>query len=307
MLNTAVPLVFGEVLFDVFNNRHAVLGGAPFNVAWHLQGFGFYPLFISRIGRDKNGEKIKHLMKRWNMSLDGVQLDSHHPTGIVSVQTRDGDHSFTIEENQAYDNIDSSGVVPVLKRKSISLIYHGSLALRNHTSQRTFETILQKANSPVFLDVNLRSPWWTHEILRKFLKTAHWVKCNRDELDVLAALTRGRKPDLSEKAKSVVEFFNLNSIIVTLGADGALILDNDGELSQSTPVPVKKIVDTVGAGDAFSAVSIMGILKSWNIKTILERALRFASRICEVRGATLNDRDYYFKLLKIWDEQDENA
>ena len=81
---TKRPLVFGEVLFDCFPDGAEVLGGAPFNVAWHLQGFGQEPLFVSRIGDDIRGNQIRAAMSDWGMSLSGLQLDTSHATRIAA-------------------------------------------------------------------------------------------------------------------------------------------------------------------------------------------------------------------------------
>lgn len=77
--------LFGEVLFDHFPDGKQVLGGAPFNVAWHLQALGQAPLFISRVGTDPEGEQIRRSMDDWGMDLGGLQTDPALPTGRVSV------------------------------------------------------------------------------------------------------------------------------------------------------------------------------------------------------------------------------
>ncbi len=80
--------IFGEVLFDHFPDGKRVLGGAPFNVAWHLQAFGLAPRFISRVGADAEGESVLTAMREWGMDTQAVQIDAHRPTGRVSVQIR---------------------------------------------------------------------------------------------------------------------------------------------------------------------------------------------------------------------------
>ena len=66
------PIIFGEVLFDCFPDGSRVLGGAPFNVAWHLQAFGAEPLFVSRVGNDPMGRKIRDAMLQWGMDTSGL-------------------------------------------------------------------------------------------------------------------------------------------------------------------------------------------------------------------------------------------
>jgi len=95
------PLIFGEVLFDHFPDGSVVLGGAPFNVAWHLHAFGLKPLMVSRIGHDELGEKVEAAMRSWGMDCSGLQRDPDHPTGTVEVQFDDGEPIYEIVENVA--------------------------------------------------------------------------------------------------------------------------------------------------------------------------------------------------------------
>lgn len=135
-----VPVLFGEVLFDCFEDGSRVLGGAPFNVAWHLQAFGCSPLFISRVGDDPWGRKIRDVMQRWGMTTAGLQKDSAHPTGEVQVSLKQGQPSFDILPDRAYDHIHCEGIPPM----NPSLVYHGSLGLRQAESANTLADILGK-------------------------------------------------------------------------------------------------------------------------------------------------------------------
>jgi len=89
--NDAVTVIFGEVLFDCFPDGNSVLGGAPFNVAWHLQAFGMSPMMISSVGDDELGNKVKSAMQDWSMRTTGLQLDPVHPTGSVDIEFVDGE------------------------------------------------------------------------------------------------------------------------------------------------------------------------------------------------------------------------
>ncbi len=127
-----VPLIFGEVLFDCFPDGNSVLGGAPFNVAWHLHAFGQSPLMISRIGDDALGKKVKSAMQDWKMNTTGLQLDPEHPTGSVDIEFDNGEPRYTIVEHRAYDYIDAASLPSSAEN---SVLYHGSLALRNQNSR----------------------------------------------------------------------------------------------------------------------------------------------------------------------------
>lgn len=286
------PVIFGEVLFDCFPDGQAVLGGAPFNVAWHLQGFACSPLMISSVGADVHGDKVRATMCQWGMDDSGLQCSEHYPTGQVSVHFRDGQPSYDIVTNQAYDHINLPAALASMEGRQVALIYHGSLALRKASSQQTLDALLAETGTPIFLDLNLRAPWWETSLLEKILQRATWVKLNDEELCEVTGHPLTGGPELQSYAKGLFERCRLERLIVTLGAQGAFVLSNEG-IAKGQPVPVTNIIDTVGAGDAFSAVTIMGILKGWPIQHTLDRALAFASAICQQRGATAQNTDLY--------------
>ena len=289
---TQSPAIFGEVLFDCFEDGSRVLGGAPFNVAWHLQAFGCRPLLISRVGDDPMGKLIRETMLQWGMSAAGLQIDLSHASGEVEVTLKSGQPSFNIVEDRAYDHINAAAVPPL----DASLIYHGTLALRNPESAAALNHLLQSSQTPVFMDVNLRPPWWNFEQTVKLLGRAKWVKVNDAELDILVegSATQTRKAEL------LMERHGLSWLVVTRGKQGAISLDNAGNLLEAKPAADTPVVDTVGAGDAFASVCILGLQKDWPHGLILERAQQFAAVLVGTRGATLNDPNTYAALLAEW-------
>ncbi len=288
------PIVFGEVLFDCFPDGSSVLGGAPFNVAWHLQGFGMYPLFVSRIGSDALGEQVLDIMQRWGMDSSHLQRDAEHPTGQVEVRIENGQPGYTILPEQAYDFIEPPPVVAA----DFSLVYHGSLITRSPVSRAALNHLCEHTRLPRFMDVNLRSPWWEHASVMDDLRRACWVKLNDEELDILLQ-RRLSRPEIPSAAEQLRADAGLEMLVVTLGADGAWVFT--GSCAQyGEPVRVDEIADTVGAGDAFSAVVLLGLLSGWSVSVTLQRALEFAARICRQRGATSLDRSLYGGFLQRW-------
>jgi fructokinase len=291
----AHPAIFGEVLFDCFPDGSRVLGGAPFNVAWHLQAFGEAPLFVSRVGDDEPGRRILAAMDRWGMNSSGLQTDPEHLTGEVHVSLQDGEPSYDIVNDRAFDHIDRAA----LPNASISLVYHGSLALRSKRSARALDGLLETTGAPVFIDVNLRSPWWSYETLEARLTQARWAKLNHDELKLLA----GGNGDTEALALRLIERHALATVIVTLGEQGAMLMTNDAQTVHSPELVSTTVVDTVGAGDAFSSVCILGLLHHWPPETLLTRAQAFACHVVTQRGATSEDRQPYARLLKDWTQE----
>jgi fructokinase len=291
--NSGQPVIFGEVLFDHFPDGSVVLGGAPFNVAWHLQAFGIAPLFISRVGDDPLGRRILDTMSAWGMELSGVQIDPDHPTGTVEVTFEQSEPRFDIVPDRAYDFIDGDGLPSVT---TPALLYHGSLALRSPDSRNAADRLLAADNTPVFMDVNLRPPWWERSQLRSLMQRARWVKLNDSEL--LELETDGG--DLKDRARKLQQELGLELVIVTMGKSGALAFGADGAVKNVTPNSGDKLVDSVGAGDAFSAIVIYGLLQGWNLQLILERAQAFASAIVGIRGATPEHCEFYKPFINDW-------
>lgn len=288
------PVIFGESLFDVFPDGRRVLGGAPFNVAWHLQGFGAQPLLLSRVGTDPEGDEILSRMRAWGLSTDGTTVDRDRPTGRVTVTIAGGEPSFDIEADQAYDNITLAGI-NLPEPKQVGLIYHGTLSLRSRESRTALREMASSLGKPIFCDVNLRTPWWNAELLRGVLTRSSWVKLNRDELTHAC----GHSGDVNENARRLVDSYQLKGLIVTLGAEGAIaLLDGASYSVQASSTPGQG--DSVGAGDAFSAVIILGLLGRWHPDVMLRRAAGFAGKICTIPGATTDRPELYAECLQQW-------
>jgi fructokinase len=150
----------------------------------------------------------------------------------------------------------------------------------------------------IFLDVNLRPPWWQQQQLEDLLQNATWAKMNQEELLRLSAV-RG---DLPEQMAALQEQFELQQLILTRGERGALVRTRNGELHDVAPGHAGPLVDTVGAGDAFSAVYLHGLRHGWPIDKTLQNAQNFASRVVGLRGATTPEREFYREFLGSLDD-----
>lgn len=291
------PLIFGEVLFDAFPDGSLILGGAPFNVAWHLQGLGLRPLFISRVGTDDAGKRVRAAMRDWGMDASGLQYDDERSTGRVSVNLERGQPAFEILPAQAYDRIDADAALDAVDGEEIGLIYHGTLALRDPPSRAALHALHENLRVPRCVDLNLRAPWWNETVLASALCGAHWVKISDAELRAIAGI--GDDSSLREQARRLHRQHDIAALIVTLGERGALIVTPD-ELIESPAAPIDRFVDAVGAGDAFAAVALVGMARGWPMVRTLTRALEFAAWICGVRGATAADRERYAGYRRAW-------
>ncbi len=296
MSHNCLPLIFGEVLFDCFPDGREELGGAPFNVAWNLQAFGIPPLLVSRVGDDELGRHIKDKMRSWDMTTCCLQLDSSYPTGKVHIELTNGEPQFTILPDQAYDHI--SPLNKTLQNEP-AFLYHGSLALRDATSSETLSRLKREYKCPVFVDVNLRTPWWNAARVYATAEDATWLKLNEYELD---SLLPGQQ-NLELRCRQILERFNLDAVFVTLGEKGAVALNRDNHMYSTKPQQNVVIMDTVGAGDAFSSVLLLGLMNDWPLDTTMHRAQEFASAVVGQRGAITLEKKFYQTFSKKWQLQ----
>ncbi len=293
-------LVFGEVLADVFPDR-SILGGAPFNVACHLQAFGLNPLMITRLGNDALCAEVLGAMNKMGMNTLGVQLDECYPTGQVIVHIEGKSHRFEILPMQAYDYINSALALSATSDINPDLIYFGTMAQRGDTSRHALNSLMNASNSKRFLDINLRAPWYDTETLRRSLEQANLVKINDDELDELSILFGLTGADAHACGRSLLQRFDLEQLTVTCGENGAWQVARDGSVtSLGSQYKVANPVDTVGAGDGFAAVSIIGALLDWPVALRLERANAFAAALCGIRGAIPEQADFYRPYAEEW-------
>ncbi len=287
---TSNVVIFGEVLFDCFPDSVRVLGGAPFNVAWALQGFGQKPLFVSAVGNDEDGHAIRQKMEEWQITTEGLQVLPDHKTGEVIVTVKDNEPSYEICSPRAWDFITDEG------HTASEIIYHGSLALRSTTNAICLSELIKRSEAVRFFDINLRPPHFELETLKKQIEGVEWLKLNIHELGMLLETESITFSDCEKKVDALRKSFSIENVILTSGSEGAFLSGSYGH-SIIKPAPeVENFTDTVGAGDAFSAMAIDGILQNIPADQLLQRASDFAGQVCGIRGATSREPEFYTRL-----------
>ena len=304
----ATAVVFGEALVDDFNAEQ-VVGGAPFNVARHLAAFMAPVLSITRIGDDQSGQLVRAEFERFAMNEAGLQLDPLEETGRVLVERGPRGHRFTILPNQAYDFIDRTAAVASVGGVEPGLVYFGMLAQRGEVSRAALKGLLDASVAPRFLDLNLRDGQYDERGVTRSLQAANIVKVNEEELQVLFGWyfqIKSEDPALSAdevhaSCQAVLKMFSLDALIVTLGHRGSVYFGSDGQIliQRDNPAP-PFVIDTVGAGDAFAAIFLLGRMRGWPLETSLARANEFAGAICAIPGAVPGDMGFYDKWMTRW-------
>jgi fructokinase len=301
-------VVFGEALVDDFATEQ-VVGGAPFNVARHLAAFMAPQLMITRVGADHNGETIRAEFERFAMSQAGLQRDAIEETGRVIVERSVRGHRFVIVPNQAYDYIAREEALAAVKSVDAGTLYFGTLAQRGERSRGTLKALLSSTGATRFLDVNLREGHVDERIVSDALHAADIAKLNEDELQTLFGwyfqLGPNDPPMAPDETRSacaaLLQMFGLQALIVTLGHRGSVYFGAGGVTidTRDTPAP-PFVIDTVGAGDAFSAIFLLGRTRGWPLELTLARANEFAGAICAIPGAVPRDLGFYDQWVTRW-------
>lgn len=261
-------LCIGEVLWDRLPSG-AKPGGAPMNVALHLNAIGLNAAIASSVGNDDAGQELIDFLQKSGVKTDLIQVDDTLPTSEVLVHLDASNNaSYEICEPVAWDNIQLTGKL-AKKAQNSGLIIYGSLASRNKTSRETLLHLLDN-DAVKLIDVNLRKPYDKQDVLELLLQKTDIVKLNDDELVVFAGWHGVKSTNEKELVDWFVKQFGVEMLIVTRGEKGAIMYYKH-EFFEHPGFKVNA-VDTVGAGDAFLA----GLVASFLQKKTPSEAIAFA-------------------------------
>jgi fructokinase len=274
----------GEVLWDLLPSGPA-LGGAPANFACHAQALGAAAALVSRVGDDDLGREAVRLLAARGLDLSGLSVDPVRATGSVSVSlSPDGQPRFVIHADVAWDAL-RAGPAELAVVASADAVCFGTLAQRDPVSREAVRRCVAAAPAACLrvLDVNLRAPFHDERVLRESLALADVLKLNETELPALSG-PLGIGGTEEHRVRALAEAWELRAVALTLGAAGsALLLDGAWHTEPGRAVTV---ADTVGAGDAFSAALVIGLLRGWEGPRILDAATGVAAHVCTRQGAT---------------------
>jgi fructokinase len=273
----------GEVLWDVFPEA-AHFGGAPANFACHAAGLGGDAWVVSAVGRDQLGDDALASLSNKHVHTLLLQRNDH-PTGTVTV-TLDAakQASYVFAADPAWDHIAWNESLALLARKCKAVCF-GTLAQRAPVSRRTVREFLENTSPDCLriFDVNLRQNFFSREIVESSLGFANVFKLNNEEVPVVAELL-GLPTDEKAFVLSVAQRFDLRTVALTRGSAGSLIWHKG--VYDEKKAPKVAVVDTVGAGDSFTAALAIGLLRGEDLSRLHQRAVDVAAFVCTKAGAT---------------------
>jgi len=274
----------GELLWDLLPSGKQA-GGAPSNFAYHARELGADALVISRVGNDSLGREILGHLAGLGLRTDGISTDSTVPTGAVVVSLDQQDNpAYTIQEPSAWDFIEARQDI-LQQAAHAEAVCFGSLAQRHPAACAAITAVIAATPSSALriFDVNLRQNYWSPELIRRSLKLANVLKLNDEELPLVADAL-GATGDEYSSLRQIADRFQLRAVALTKGARGSVLLAGDAMVSRG--VSRQTVVDTVGAGDAFTAALAMGLLRGRKLADIQRVATEVAGYVCSFPGAT---------------------
>ena len=274
----------GEVLWDHFEDKDDyVLGGAPFNFAYHVNQFGLNSVVISAIGNDKLGQNLEADVRKKNVPYMLERLNL--PTGVVNVKEVDGKPRYDILTERAWDYIPNTEQLKEIAANTKAVCF-GSLAQRSETSRNSILAFLDAMPSDALriFDINLRQNWYTEEVIKTSLQKANVLKINDDELLIIQRMFGYIDITPENTCRLIMRDYQLDMLILTCGDKGSYIFTKD-EMSYLSTNNIK-VVDTVGAGDSFTASFIASMLKGKTIHEAHRIAVNVSAFVCTQEGAT---------------------
>ncbi len=271
----------GEVLFDVFPTGPKI-GGAPANFAYHCIQNGLCAIAISSVGDDELGFKARDLLAE--RFLPALLINNDKVTGAVNVALSEkGVPTYTFVEDTAYDNIPLTESALKVAAE-LDMMCFGSLAQRGATTHKTIMALLDampKGSIRVF-DVNLRREYYSKEIISESLKRTDIFKCNEDELPILCSFA-GLEEKTPDAYWKYLQSLGISCFIFTEGALQSTVYLND----EKSVLPTKKVdaIDTVGAGDSFTATLVSRLMQGESLGSAHKKAIELSAYVCTKSGA----------------------
>ena len=280
-------VAIGEILWDVFPDG-AKFGGAPANFACsaaELANEEFKVTLVSAVGNDKLGDGAIDALRARAVSTDFIQRVDY-PTGRVDVHLNHaGIASYEFASDSAWDYISWNPKLSQLANQCDAVCF-GTLGQRSRESSSTIRQFIESTPTQAIriFDVNIRKPFINEECVLSSLKLANALKLNEEELPAIASLC-GLQGNPQALLPKIAKRYDLHLIALTLGDKGSILLAGD-EMDESH-VLASDVIDTVGAGDAFTATLVVDMLNQQNLSIMNRHANQVAAYVCSQAGATM--------------------
>ena len=281
-MNYALIIGLGEVLWDILPQGRQ-LGGAPANFAYHVSQFGFHGTIVSAVGNDDLGHEIKDQLNAHNIASHIATVD--HPTGVVNVSVnKKGIPSYQIVENVAWDNIPFDEDVQKLVSQAVAVCF-GSLAQRSYVSRNSIRRIIESSSKKCLkiFDINLRQHYYDRDIIEWSFNHCDILKLNDEEVDIIKQIFDATTLTTNTFIIKLQQLYNIKIVILTCGEKGSSVYYENEVNIESTPKV--NVVDTIGAGDSFTAAFVATLLQGKSVIEAHRQAVATSAHVCTHKGA----------------------
>jgi len=278
-------LCYGAILWDVYPDNRFI-GGAPFNLCGHLSRLGNEAYMITGVGEDELGQSAREQIHTLGVKSDYVNIDPHHPTGTAQVSLdSNGIPSYYLPDDVAYQNIGlTAKQIASIKEGRFNMICFGTFEMKGSKSRRTLQQLLELCPfDEVFVDINVRLDYHPIEIIRYALSQATILKLNNDEMILISSLLYNSKYEEECIRCLFDEYKKLHCVCVTKGPMGCTTFTRTERIDMNECR--SKALDTVGAGDAFSAAFIDSYLATGDYYISTKRASILSDFVASKKGA----------------------
>ncbi len=281
MKSRPIIIGVGEILWDILPNGRQV-GGAPINFVYHASKLGADCYAITAIGNDSLGDEI--MKKVDDIGINHIIERVPYSTGTVNVNLQEGIPNYTINEGVAWDYIPLTIEMKELAKRADAICF-GTLAQRSEISRITIQSLLALVPDTAYriFDINLRQHYYSKEIITASLKYCNVLKMNDEELKLIIAILGIEADNNIDACDYLIKTFNLKFLILTAGADYSAIFTP--KTNSFIKTPKVNVIDTIGAGDAFTGSFISSILKGKMITEAHDDAVKKSAHVCTQAGA----------------------
>ncbi len=306
-------------------SQRALLGGAPANFAVMAGRLGDHAVILSRIGRDELGRLAMDKLDPLPVDSRWLQVDPTHETGRVTVGFVGDEPRYTIHQPAAWDFLDCTDEWVQLAERADAICF-GSLAQRSPDSRQTIQSLVAQTPASCIrvFDVNLRTPFYSGEVIQESLEMATVVKMNEQETPQVLRLLgmpvdwepapdqpqpnqpqpnqpqpnqpltdqpqpAGEEPghpvnELRASAERLLDEFSALQMVAITRGRSGSLLVTREEWNAHAGFPVK-VADCIGAGDAFTVAITHYMLRGADLATLNEAGNRWGGWVASQPGA----------------------
>lgn len=277
---------YGELLIDLIGRREEDTltkrpGGAPANMAAGCALLGHDVDLITCVGEDAFGDFLIEAMDDAGVNTDGIQRTTKRTTLAVSTLDEDGVPSFMFYRDANADTEITDDAIDQERLAATEHFHFGSLSLTHDPVRSTLLTVLEDLEAQVSFDPNLREDLLDEELIAEItavLDHVDMLLCAEDELAVLADAN-----GIEARTRQLMDAHGIDEVVVTRGGAGTTIYTATDVVT--VPAQEADVVDTTGAGDAFTAGYVTARLEGKDPTTAGERGSRTAAHCVAERGA----------------------